>query len=261
MIKILVIDDESGICDIIARTFTCIGFNVSSATSIDKARAVFKREKPRIVFLDLLLGHENGMCLIDEFRQADPEVIVMVLTARGEQVIKDEALKRGADEYIIKPFSRNYLRDVVTARIRDVLDRGGKVIRPKILLVDDQPDLRAGVRQYISSRFDADILEAGDVAETLGKVRECRPDVIFLDIKMPGGSGLDAIAVIKGLSPASRIVVVSAWQSAEVVARAIALGAEDYLGKPVSLSVLGDKLKGLLLSSGKLILKKSPAVG
>lgn len=256
MIKMLVIDDESGICDIIARTFACMGFNVSAATSMEKARALFYKEKPRLIFLDLLLGNADGLVLLDEFKQADPRVIVIVVTARGEDEVRFVALRRGADEYMTKPFSRNYLRDVVTAKIKDLLDKSGVVSRPKILLVDDEQDLRAGFRQYIAPRFDAEILEAGDTPEAMVKVRENRPDVVFLDIKMPGTSGLDAITLIKEWSPASRIVVVSAWQSAEVVNRAMALGAEDYLGKPVSLSALGEKLKGILLSSGKLILNK-----
>jgi DNA-binding response OmpR family regulator len=257
MIRILVIDDESGICDVIAKTFTYIGFNVSTATSAARARAVFLKERPRIVFLDLLLGDADGLDLLDEFKKADPGVIVIVVTARSDHAVEAAALAHGADEFITKPFSRNYLRDVVTAKIHGVLDKGGDMRRPKILLVDDEEDLRAGVRQYIALRFDADILEARDVPEALLKVREAGPDVVFLDIKMPGMSGLDAIRVMKELSPSARIVVVSAWQSAEVVSRAVSLGAEDYLGKPVSLAALGEKLKGILLSRGQLILRKS----
>ncbi len=256
MIKILVIDDESGICDVIARTFTYIGFNVSTATSAARARVLFAREKPRIVFLDLLMGDVDGLDLLDEFKKADPDVIVIVVTAKSDHAVKAAALAHGADEFITKPFSRNYLRDVVAAKIRGVLDKGGDMTRPKILLVDDEEELRAGVRQYIALRFDADILEAGDVPAALARAHEIRPDVVFLDIKMPGMSGLDAIRTIKELCPSTRIVVVSAWKSAEVVSRAVSLGAEDYLDKPLSLLALGEKLKGILLSRGQLILKK-----
>ncbi len=256
MIKILVIDDEIGICDIIARTFSGIGFNVSAATSAERARALFRKAKPRIVFLDLVVGAVDGLDLLNEFKKEDPELIVIVVTARGEPMARTEALQRGADEYITKPFNRHYLRDIVTSKIKGVLDRRDTVTRPKILLVDDESRLRAGLRHYIEPRFDADILEAGDIPEALEKIRENRPDVIFLDIKLPGLSGIDAIGIIKNLNPSSRIVIVSAWQSAEVVSRALALGVDDYLGKPVSLPVLGEKLKDLLSNSGKLIEKK-----
>ena len=256
MIKILVIDDEIGICDIIARTFSCIGFNVSAATSAERARALFRKAKPSLVFLDLVVGATDGLELLDEFKKENPEVIVIVVTAKGDPTVRTEALQRGADEYITKPFNRHFLRDIVTTRIKGVLDQSHAVTRPRILLVDDESRLRAGLRHYIEPRFDADILEAGDIPEALEKIQKNRPDVIFLDIKLPGLSGIDAIGIIKNLNPSSRIVIVSAWQSAEVVSRALALGVDDYLGKPVSLPVLGEKLKDLLLSSGKLIEKK-----
>jgi len=60
---------------------------------------------------------------------------------------------------------------------------------------------------------------------------------------------------MKEVSASSKIIVVSAWKSAEVVNKAIGLGAFDYVSKPVSLTVLGDKLKSVLLSIGKLVVK------
>jgi CheY-like chemotaxis protein len=256
MIRILVVDDEPGICDIIEKTFSYIGFSVSTATNAKKALSILEKEKPRIVFLDLIMPDMDGLELLTKMKQISPDVIVIVVTARKEEDAKEEAVRLGADEFIAKPFSRNYLRDVVVQKIKDVLDKGGHMKKPRILIVDDEKDARDNLSAFISRRFDCDIEEAGDGREAIEKVKAAQPDVILLDIKMPGISGIDAIGEIKKLSPNSRIIVVSAWISAEVVNQAVRAGASDYIGKPVSLAAFGEKLKTVLISMGKLILKK-----
>ena len=88
------------------------------------------------------------------------------------------------------------------------------------------------------------------------KVKTFKPDVILLDIKMPGISGIEVIGEIKKINPSSKIIVISAWKSADVVSQAIAKGAVDYMGKPLSLAALSEKMQAVLVSIGKLIMKK-----
>ena len=257
MIKLLVVDDEIGVCDVVQKTFSYIGFSVFAATNAQKAINIFKKEKPKIIFLDLIMPDVSGIDLLKQFKAMDPEVIVIVVTAVNADKAKAEVMACGADEYIQKPFSHNYLRDVVVEKIKGVLDKSGQMQRPKIFIVDDEPELRQGIRAFIQPRFDCDILEAGNAQEVLEKLKTDQPDLILLDIKMPGISGLDIIADIKKLSPASRVVIVSAWNSSEVMSKAVAIGAEDCISKPISLAVLGDKIKMALLSMGKLVVKKA----
>ncbi|MBF0122780.1 MAG: response regulator [Candidatus Omnitrophica bacterium] len=256
MIKLLVVDDEIGVCDVIQKTFSYMGFSVSMATNARKALSIFKKERPKIIFLDLMMPDVSGMDLLRQFKTIDPSVIVIVVTAMKDVKAKTEAIACGADEYIHKPFSHNYLRDVVVEKIKGVLDKGGQMQRPKIFIVDDEVGLRQSMRAFIAPRFECDIWEAGNAQEVLAKLKTDQPDIILLDIKMPGVSGLDIIGDIKKLSPEARIVIVSAWNSGEVMSRAVEMGAEDYISKPVSLVVLGEKLRMALLSMGKLVLKK-----
>jgi DNA-binding response OmpR family regulator len=255
MIKLLVIDDEQGICEVIEKTFSYIGFSVFMATTAKKALQIFQKENPKIVFLDLMMPDRDGADILKELRMLDPAVIVIVVTAKRDDSAKQEALKLGADEFITKPFSRNYLRDVVVQKMHRVLDRTGQMQIPKLLIADDESLLRVTLKEFITPRFNCDIAEAQTAQEALDKVKELKPDVVLLDVKMPGLSGLDVIAQMKEACADSKIIVVSAWQSAEVVNKAISLGAYDYISKPVSMTVLGDKLKGILLSIGKLVVK------
>lgn len=256
MIKILVVDDEAGICDSIKQIFTYIGFSVFTATTGAKALNIFEKEKPKIIFLDIIMPDVDGLDLLKKIKQIDPASIVIMVTARQEKDVEEKALALGADEFIRKPFSRNYLRDVVVQKIKEVLDKGGHMQKPHILVVDDEQAVRETIRDFISPRYECDIDLAGDGSEAIKKVTEIKPDIILLDIKMPGMSGIDAITEIKKLSPSSKIIVVSAWKSADVVSQAIARGAVDYLGKPLSLAALAEKLQGALMSIGKLIMKR-----
>lgn len=256
MIKILVVDDEPGICDSIKRTFTYIGFFVLTARTGQQALAVFEKERPQIVFLDIFLPDANGIELLTQMKKADPGVIVMMVTARQDDQTREQAAVAGADEFIIKPFSQNYLRDTVVQKIGDVLDRGGHAKVPVILLVDDEQEFRVTIRDFIMGRYECVIEESADGAQALVMAGRLHPDIIFLDIKMPGVSGIEVISEMAQVSPGSKVIVISAWKSAEVVSRAVSLGAADYISKPVSLAAFGEKLKALLISMGKYKVKK-----
>jgi len=255
MIKILVVDDETGICDTIKKTFAYIGFSVLTATTGQKALKILDKERPKIVFLDVLIPDRSGLDLLQEIKQRDPGVIVIMVTAKGDGETRAQAEAFGADEFVVKPFSRNYLRDVVVQKIGEVLDKGGHMKVPSILLVDDEQEFRKTIREFISNRYECQIEEAGDGPGAVDAAKRIQPDVIFLDIKMPGFSGIEVIQEIKKISPQSRMIVLSAWKSAEVVSQAIHTGAADYLSKPVSLAALNEKLKTVLISLGKLKVK------
>ena len=83
-----------------------------------------------------------------------------------------------------------------------------------------------------------------------------KPDIIFLDIRMPGISGIEAINEIKQLSPDSRIIVISAWKSPDVATKAMAAGAFDYMDKPVDFKLFQERFESALISIGKLVKKR-----
>lgn len=257
MIKLLVVDDEAGICEIIKKTFTYIGFTVFTATKAQKALEIVKKERPKIIFLDIIMEDMSGMELLKKVKEIDKAIIAIMVTMKKDKETKEEAKRLGADEFIEKPFSRNYLRDIVVKKIQDLLDKGGHMQKSRILIVDDEKETRDTLRDFISLRFEADIDEASEGAAAIEKVKKDQPDVILLDIKMPGISGIDVIDEIKKLSPGSKTMVISAWKSAEVASKAVKAGAVDYLEKPLSLSILEEKLRTLLIGIGKLIIKKS----
>ena len=102
----------------------------------------------------------------------------------------------------------------------------------RVLLVDDDPLVRAGLRMILSSADDVEIVgEAGDGAEAVGAVRAHRPDVVLMDIRMPAVDGLAATALVTALPDPPRVVVLTTFGLDEYVFRALEAGAAGFLLK------------------------------
>lgn len=138
--KILVIEDEGDILDLITLNLTREGFQVLGAATGEEGLELARGETPDLVVLDLMLPGIDGLQVCRALR-ADPRtraVPVLILTARGEEADVVAGLETGADDYVTKPFSPK----VLVARIRSVLRRRaeapgdeGDVLRVRDLVI------------------------------------------------------------------------------------------------------------------------------
>jgi two-component system response regulator ResD len=129
-VRVLVVDDEAIVRDVLTRYLEKEGFRVDAAEDGEVALELATRSRPDIVVLDLMLPKVDGFEVFRRLRGLG-DVPVVMLTAKGEEVDRVIGLELGADDYVSKPFSP---REVV-ARIRAVLRRGERVARDGILLV------------------------------------------------------------------------------------------------------------------------------
>jgi len=131
--KILVVDDEPEIVKLVRAYLERAGFSVVTAAEGQEALAVFRRERPNLVILDLNLPGMDGLDVCRALRRAS-DVPIIMLTARIEETDRLIGLELGADDYVIKPFSP---REIV-ARTRAVLRRTeGQPLRPETLMMGD----------------------------------------------------------------------------------------------------------------------------
>jgi DNA-binding NarL/FixJ family response regulator len=101
-----------------------------------------------------------------------------------------------------------------------------------VLVVDDHPVLREGVAAVLSLQDDMDLVgEAADGPEGVARYRELRPDIVLMDLQMPGMSGVEAIEAIRAEAPDARIVVLTTYKGDVQALRAIRAGAVAYLLK------------------------------
>jgi DNA-binding NarL/FixJ family response regulator len=100
----------------------------------------------------------------------------------------------------------------------------------RILIVDDQPRARKSVKALLSTWQRAgEIYEAGNGREAVQRARECQPDVVLMDVRMPEVDGLKATVQIKALWPRIKVVVLS--MHLEYRVEALAVGADAFVGK------------------------------
>lgn len=118
MSKILVVDDEPMVREVLSQYLRADGFEVVEVGDGDSAVASVTDDQPDLVLLDLMLPKRNGLDVLG-FIRGTSSLPVILLTARGDEADRVRGLEAGADDYVVKPFSA---REVV-ARVRSVLRR------------------------------------------------------------------------------------------------------------------------------------------
>ncbi len=113
MSKILVVDDEVKACELLKRFLEKKGYEVITSSSGEDAIEKVKNEKPDAMLLDIRMPGMEGTEVLKRVREFDKDVGIIMVTAVKEEEIGKEALKKGADEYIIKPIDFDYLETSV----------------------------------------------------------------------------------------------------------------------------------------------------
>ncbi|MEG0132880.1 MAG: response regulator transcription factor [Clostridium sp.] len=116
--KVLVVDDDKNICEVIKMYLENSGYSVKVANDGREAQEAFSNYKPDLVLLDVMLPYMDGIDVLKWIRR-DSEVPVIMITAKGETFDKVLGLELGADDYIVKPFEPKELM----ARVKAVLRR------------------------------------------------------------------------------------------------------------------------------------------
>jgi len=117
----------------------------------------------------------------------------------------------------------------------------------KLLVVDDEVTIREYIKYVIKEHdIGVEIDDASNGIEAVGKVKEFRPDIILLDIRMPQMDGLEAARLIKQVIPWIKIVILTAYDEFTYAHEALRLGVTDYLLKPISPQDLIKTMKRIL---------------
>lgn len=127
----------------------------------------------------------------------------------------------------------------------------------RVLLVDDDPLLRAGLRLMLRVDPDIEVVgEADDGGAAIDAAASLRPDVILMDVRMPGTDGVTATSRIAGASAAPRVIVLTTFDADDLVRKAISAGAVGYLVKDTPPTEIVNAIRSV--AAGHAVL--SPAV-
>ena len=116
-----------------------------------------------------------------------------------------------------------------------------QIIQARVLVVDDDPILRTQIK-HLASKFVSEIRLAEDGVEGLEVWRQWQPNVVVTDIFMPRMNGLEMCAAIKASDPDAQIIVITSDDDGDSLRRALEIGVERYIAKPVDMHLLADAI-------------------
>jgi DNA-binding NarL/FixJ family response regulator len=114
--------------------------------------------------------------------------------------------------------------------------------RPSVVIVDDHALFRSGVRAELAERVEV-LAEAGSVEQAVAAILECRPDVVLLDVHMPGGGGAAVIAAVSERRPDQCYLALSVSDEPEDVIAVVRAGARGYVTKTISADELAEAIE------------------
>jgi DNA-binding response OmpR family regulator len=122
-----------------------------------------------------------------------------------------------------------------------------EIVPPRVLVADDEPDIRDLVCVAVRKAGGTVVASVGDGAAALDAARSLTPDLVVLDVSMPEATGLEVCAALRAAdtNPATRVLLLSAGASLDDVARGLAAGADAYLAKPFGIGQLVEQVRTL----------------
>lgn len=120
MVKILVVDDEQEVLDVTRGFLRKKNYCTLGATTSNEAIEVLKKEEPQIVLLDVRLGNDSGLDVLQKIKDFNRSIKVIMVTALNDEASIWQAKTLGADDYIAKPFTAQDLEDLILKKIESL---------------------------------------------------------------------------------------------------------------------------------------------
>jgi DNA-binding response OmpR family regulator len=243
--KILIVDDDRALVHGLNIRLEASGYNVVSA--FDTPSSLFKalKEKPDLIILDIGLPGGNGFIFMERLKSLIPVagIPIIILTAWDPQTNRERALKAGAVAFLQKPADNDELlatiRKTLEESIKPVPEKQPSTIEEtekiskKILIVDDDKDLLLGLNIRLKASG-YNVILAADAPSAISKAQREKPDLIIMDIGLPGGDGFTVMERLKSpqINVTSPIIILTARDAQTNRERALKAGAVAFLQKP-----------------------------
>jgi CheY-like chemotaxis protein len=246
MVKILVIDDDRMNCDLLQAVLARHGYDVHSATSGREGLNLFRHHNPRVTILDLRMPGMDGLTVLKEIRAIDPHAPVIILGGGATEVQENQARALRVTDFVRKGLSL----DVLVEGVNRVIQQPARKQEPEgaqagpaadtgetILVVDDEQLVRDLLVQFLNLRGYRTV-GVNDGTQALSLVDESTPDLILLDLMLPGMSGVDVLRRLRDKHFSGAIIVVTGSYDEELLQDAWSLHPQEVISKPIDLEKL-----------------------
>ena len=259
--RVLIADDDTDVREVLVESFREAGFDVLEASNGLEALLSVKRDKPDAVVLDLMMPRLGGVEALKRIHAFNPGIRALVVTGAIDSELHRQATLAGAAGVFAKPVSAAALVAALAGPAHRApapqtapqpappepaaLPTTGGPGTGRVLVVDDNPEVRAMLEDVLTSLGYA-TRSAADGATAVRSVLSEAPDIVLLDVYMPGLSGVGALPTIVALAPNAKVIMISGAANEDVLKRSLAFGAHDYVTKPFEISSLSRAIETAL---------------
>ena len=225
--RIMVVDDDLSIRTTLEAIIEDAGYEAIGADNGYEAIELAKRAPADVIFLDINMPGINGVETFREIRVANPDTVVVMMTAYAMGGLVEEALADGAYAVVYKPFDIGQLIDTIESVLKTHL----------VLVVDDRAADRETLRAILEdSGYKVSTAEDGNYAISMATERHY--DIVLMDLRMPGMDGFDAFQEIRKIDPLAKVIFVTGYVIEGPVREVVKSGAYTVLTKPVDPDVM-----------------------
>ncbi|MCK5211339.1 response regulator [Candidatus Parcubacteria bacterium] len=264
--KILVIEDEETLIDLLVTKLKAAGYRVECATDGESGLKKIRSKRPDIILLDIVMPKKNGYEVMEAMRAENISIPVIIISNSGQPVEIEKTKKLGAVDYLIKTeFSpqevlekvSNYLGVKGRARESDKpavpdssINKDVQQLGIRVLLVEDDAFLREICsKKLINDGYE--VYAAIDGQEALETVSQVKPDIVLLDIILPSIDGFQVLSAIRKHNDKkvakTPVIMLSNLGQEEDIKKAMDMGANDYLVKAhFTTEEIADKIKQVI---------------
>ncbi|PSB13077.1 transcriptional regulator [filamentous cyanobacterium CCP1] len=230
--QILIVDDDLLLADRLRIEAIAWHLQVEIATDLTVARQMIAQTPPSIILLDLSFpGEEDGLSLMRELEQQLPEIPVVIFTAKEDLRDRVKAARLGVSAFLQKPLPAHEILKTVT----DVLNRESYSLqKDRLLIVDDDSGFLKALSQRLRE-YGLQVTTTTNPQKFWQVLVSCNPNVLILDLEMPEFDGVELCQVVR-TDPKwqhLKVLFLSAHTEPDVIARAYAAGADDYISKTI----------------------------
>ena len=245
--KILVVDDNPTNLKLVSDVLEFEGYDILKAVDAEEAQVVLAASLPDLILMDIALPGMDGLTLTRKLKAEERTrgIRIVALTAFAMRGDDQKALDAGCDGYITKPIDTRKLSDQVALFLARASGQSRRS-RIQILVIEDHAvDLKLAELVLSTDGHNVSTAEAAEKA--FAAIREARPQLILLDLDLPGMDGFAIARKLKG-DPDTRdihIVAVTCYPEQYPKAAALAAGCDAYLLKPINTRKLSDQLNAV----------------
>ncbi len=253
--SVLVVEDNEKNMKLVRVLLQMGDYRVLEASDAEAGIDMAREESPDLILMDIQLPGMDGLAATTMIK-ADPqlqEIPVVALTSYAMEVDKMSAMDAGCDGYLTKPIDTKHFLDVIDTYLppvggdRPVAHKTPPNNMVRILIVDDDPKNLKLMRGLLA-RDNYELSTAADGATALAQVEQNPPDLILLDVIMPGMDGYEVTRRLKAGAATKTIpiILVTALDSPRDRVLGLEAGAEEFLTKPVNPVEIEARIQSML---------------